>query len=407
MLALRLARGAHPLVLLRRLLVAAASTGVGFLLLCTLGHAASHPAATDRSAVRLLWCVVPLAALVQLAVAVARADGAGDRRPGMSSVGFGPYRAAAVAAGGTAVSCIVGSVFALLLFLLLRGDLGGAPAAGALGQVLGADRQLPVVGVLTLLAVAPVACAAGAAVSLRPQRTPAAADPGGAAVPGDAERAAPTALPPVTAAPRGLPWGVALMALGLALEAYAGHGAAPAPESLLPMPGRLASSPPGIAGGWLLTAIGLVFAGPGLTHTAGRMLAAGRPGALRMLAGRVLQGEAQRIGRPVGVLCAIASGTFAATELYGGAVDASGASPFGPLTGLGAALVMSCATASVLTAAAETRTARGTTTAALQRLGAPAAVLRRAAVMRTAALLAVLVPVTWVVAQLSAMPLRP
>ena len=35
--ALRLARGTHPLVLLRRLLVPAASAGVGFLLLCTLG----------------------------------------------------------------------------------------------------------------------------------------------------------------------------------------------------------------------------------------------------------------------------------------------------------------------------------------------------------------------------------
>ncbi|MDG4862558.1 hypothetical protein P8605_30920, partial [Streptomyces sp. T-3] len=69
MLALRLARGAHPLVLLRRLSVAAASAGTGFLLLCTLGYAAAHPAAASSSALRLAWCLPPLAATVQLAVA--------------------------------------------------------------------------------------------------------------------------------------------------------------------------------------------------------------------------------------------------------------------------------------------------------------------------------------------------
>ncbi|NEE18458.1 hypothetical protein G3M58_69820, partial [Streptomyces sp. SID7499] len=64
MLALRLARGSHPLVLVRRLLVAAASAGVGFLLLCALGYAAGHPASAG-SVLRLLWCFVPLAATVQ------------------------------------------------------------------------------------------------------------------------------------------------------------------------------------------------------------------------------------------------------------------------------------------------------------------------------------------------------
>ncbi|MEV5132355.1 hypothetical protein AB0K87_18015, partial [Streptomyces sp. NPDC053705] len=78
MLALRLTRGSHPLVLTRRLLLAAASAGVGFLLLCTLGYASGHPAAASSSVLRLLWCAVPLAATVQFAVAVARTDPSTD-----------------------------------------------------------------------------------------------------------------------------------------------------------------------------------------------------------------------------------------------------------------------------------------------------------------------------------------
>ncbi|MYV68308.1 hypothetical protein GT043_20705, partial [Streptomyces sp. SID2131] len=90
MLALRLTRGTHPLVLARRLLVAAASAGVGFLLLCTLGHALGHPEQSSASALRLLWCVLPLAATVQFAVAVARTDPSTRPRPGLSAIGLGP-----------------------------------------------------------------------------------------------------------------------------------------------------------------------------------------------------------------------------------------------------------------------------------------------------------------------------
>ncbi|MFJ2116099.1 hypothetical protein ACIOEX_30150, partial [Streptomyces sp. NPDC087850] len=118
MLALRLGRGTGPLVLLRRLLVAAASAGVGFLLLCTLGRAMGHPAGAT---VRLLWCLVPLAAAVQFAVAVARADPGTRPRPGLSAVGLGPARLTLLAAISTAVSCTLGSSLALLFFLHLRG----------------------------------------------------------------------------------------------------------------------------------------------------------------------------------------------------------------------------------------------------------------------------------------------
>lgn len=89
MLALRLARAGRPLVQLRRLLVAAASAGTGFLLLCTLGYAMSHPDASAAGALRLAWCVVPLAATVYFAIAVARTDPGTRPRPGLSAVGLG------------------------------------------------------------------------------------------------------------------------------------------------------------------------------------------------------------------------------------------------------------------------------------------------------------------------------
>ncbi|MFD8615500.1 hypothetical protein ACFV09_42605, partial [Streptomyces sp. NPDC059631] len=123
MLALRLARAAGPLVQLRRLLVAAASAGTGFLLLCTMGYAMSHPDASTSGALRLAWCVAPLAATVYFAVAVARTDPATRPRPGLSAIGLGPGRLMALSAATTALSTLLGSLLALALFLQLRGDL--------------------------------------------------------------------------------------------------------------------------------------------------------------------------------------------------------------------------------------------------------------------------------------------
>lgn len=74
MLDLRLTRAARPAVQLRRLLVAAASAGTGFLLLSCLGYALKRPEAAGSAALRLAWCVVPVAATVYLALAVARTD---------------------------------------------------------------------------------------------------------------------------------------------------------------------------------------------------------------------------------------------------------------------------------------------------------------------------------------------
>ncbi|ATL30825.1 hypothetical protein [Streptomyces formicae] len=394
MLALRLARGAHPLVQLRRLLVAAATAGTGFLLLCTLTYAMEHPGA--GSVLRLAWCLAPIAATVYFAVAVARTDPATRPRAGLSAVGLGPGRLMVLAAISTAVACTLGSMLALLFFLHLRGDLSGLPFDGAAAELLAADKPLPLAAALTLLALVPLLASAASAVALRPRSVKA----GGRTDGGTASEPEPAQEGPAPA-PSGLPWGVALLAAGLAVETYASRaGGGSGAGSGLPMPGGLAGSPAGVLVGWALTALGLALAGPGLTYLCGRILQAVRPGAVRLLAGRVLQEEARRIGRPLGVVCAVASGAYASVVLYAGPRP-----DVGPLTALGALLVAGCAVLTLATAAVEARQARSDTTAALLRLGAPATMLRSSVALRAGALATVFGTLTWVVAELAAVPL--
>ncbi|MYR55763.1 hypothetical protein GTY54_05715, partial [Streptomyces sp. SID625] len=196
--------------------------------------------------------------------------------------------------------------------------------------------------------------------------------------------------------PTGLPWGVAVLAVGLTVEAYAGRVHA----SRTALPGGLSADSAPVLVGWLLTALGLALAGPALTHLCGLLLQAVRPGAVRLLAGRVLMEEAGRIGRPLGVVCAVASGAYAASVLSGGAAPSPG-----PLTALGGALVAGCSVAVLLTAVVEARQSRSATIAALRRLGAPGTTLRSAAALRAGALLALFVPLTLLIAALAALPL--
>ncbi|MBL1084990.1 hypothetical protein JK359_23960 [Streptomyces actinomycinicus] len=444
MLALRLTRAARPAVQLRRLLVAAAAAGTGFLLLSCLGHALDHPEDAGAAALRLAWCAVPLAATVYFALAVARTDPGTRPRPGLSAVGLSPARLMAVSALTTALSCTLGSMLALLVFLHLRGDLTGMPFDGAAAGFLAADQPLPLPAALTLLVLPPATAAITVALALRPRDprpatpdrrgfgrfgayrrataretfgtygrfgsrvtrrttagTDAAGQPGplrttgstdataqhgaGSTAPSAARTGDPAGDVPTGGTPAGLPWGVALVTAGLAAQSYAGDPA-PAPSLAVLL-------------GWLLTATGLVVAGPGLTHLCGRLLQSVRPGALRLLAGRVLMTEATRIGRPLGVVCAVASAGYAMAVLY------DDPSPdFGPLTALGALVVAGCTVATLLTAAVEARQCRAETIAALLRLGAPASMLRGAAALRTAALLALFGPLVLVVGALSALP---
>ncbi|MFF9126196.1 hypothetical protein ACF09J_23315 [Streptomyces sp. NPDC014889] len=527
MLALRLIRVARPGVQLRRLTVAAASAGTGFLLLSSLGYALGHPDHSAAGALRLSWCVLPLAATVYLAVAVARTDPGTRPRPGLSALGLGPGRLMAVSAATTALACGLGSLLALLVFTYLRGD-------GAASAFLAAGEPLPVPAVLTLLTVVPVLASAAVALVLcprdarptaagpgrrfgrfgayrrtgtqetfgaygrfgarlgngtaarrngsatacatrppstavgtvrpgddptgdsptgagltrtgpaaadgpgpavtrtdptgphsartdRPGSDPAGADPTGAHLtPTGLTGTEPTGAPEDTGhegahddhdphrppAPRrpptGLPWGIAVLAAGLAVEAYAGQAAGLTATGGPALPGGLAAGSVPVLIGWLMTALGLALAGPGLTHLCGRVVQSARPGALRLLAGRVLMEEAARIGRPLGVVCAVASGTYAMFAAYDGA-----ARPLGPLTTLGTLLVAGCALTTLLIAVVEARQSRADSTAALLRLGAPATMLRSAALLRCGALLALFVPLTLVVADLAALPLLP
>ncbi|MFF0727237.1 hypothetical protein [Streptomyces sp. NPDC004134] len=405
MLSLRLARGSHPLVLLRRLLVACASAGVGFLLLTALGHASPE---------QLLWCVAPLAATVQFAVAVARTDPHARPSQALSSAGFGPATAPVVAAVTTAVSCLLGSALALLFFLHLRGELSGLPFDGAAAALLGAGGPLPVVGALTLLACVPALAAAASAASLRPRRTAAQGSAAAAArLRARREAADATGVAAAAARPGGddppvpadLPWGTALATTGLALGAYAGSFASAGDDAALklPLPGGSGDAAPAVVASWALITAGLILAGPGIVHLCGRLLCALRPGALRLLAGRVLQQEARRVGRPLGALCAVAAGGVLCTVVW---PDGDDARSLGPLTVLGAALVVGCAVATAGMAALESKRARTHATTALLRLGASPRLLRRAALLRTTLLLAVFAPLALALGELASLPLR-
>ncbi|WP_261719561.1 hypothetical protein [Streptomyces sp. FZ201] len=414
MLALRLTRRARPAVQLRRLLVVSASAGTGFLLLCALGHAMTHPDTPGASALRLTWCAAPLAATVHFAVAVARTDPGTRPRPGLAAIGLGPVRLMAVAATVTALSTTLGSMLALLFFLHLRGDLTGMPFDGAAADFLAASHPLPLPAALTLLSLLPATASLAVAFNHRPQTAhPAGSRAAGAARVGaggppsgggtrqasasDTRAQSPRDKPP-TAPPSGLPWGIAILAAGLTIEAYASTTKG-TPTTL---PTGLPTAPTAALLGWALTAFGLALAGPGLTHLCGRVLQSVRPGALRLLAGRILMEESTRIGCPLGIVCAVASAAYAMAVLHDPAAD--GRTP-GPLTTLGATVVATCAVATLLTAAVEARQARADTTAALLRLGAPAAVLRGAAALRAGALLLVFGPLTLTVAELAALPL--
>ncbi|WP_326572215.1 hypothetical protein OIE69_13430 [Actinacidiphila glaucinigra] len=383
MLSLRVALGSRPEVLLRRLLVVAAAAGTGFLLLAVLGHALAHPADAPDGLVRLLWCAAPFAATVHLSVLVARTEPSGRLHAGLAAAGLGRHGLPLLAAASSALNCGLGVLIALLGFLFLRGDLPGPHLTGA-AQALGADRELPLAGAMTLSATLPLAAAVAAAVVLRPRRS---------------RQEEPTGREGRT--PSGLPWGVALVAIGLAVQiSSAGDAGAPAPGGTLLLPGGLGHVSPAVVGGWLLTATGMVLAMPGLVHLCGRLLASYRPGALRLLAGRALQEEAALVGRPLGALCAVAATALAGTDRLGAA-----AHPVGPLTALGAFLVVLSAVATALTATVDAKRARRPATAALTRLGAPAALLRNAAAVRALAVLGVVLPLTLLVAHLGTLPL--
>ena len=370
MLSLRVLRGSGPAMLGRWALVTVASAGSGLLLLSALGWALAHPGSTaSHTVVRLVWCLVPVVVTVQLAAAVGRAQSAAWPRDGLSSVGLGRTGLIALAAVTTAVVCAVGSAVALLVFLQLRGDVTGTRWSGVGPGLLAAGRSLPPAGVATLLTVVPAAAAGTVLVRLRSNRTEAHDVPGS------------------------LPWGVALVAVGLSVEVAAPKGDG------LPLPSGLGVIAPGAVGGWIVTTAGMVLAGPGLVHACGRLLAAYRPGAVRLLAGRTLQHESRSIGRPLGLLCATGAAALSAYTLQSG-----GGHRLGPVSVFAFTLIAVCVLATAAVSLTETANARTEARNALHEVAASPATLRAALAVRATALLAVLVPLTFLVAALSTLP---
>jgi hypothetical protein len=365
-LTLRVLRGSRPAVLGRWLLVTAASAGTGLLLLSSLGWALAHPGdGAGHAVVRLGWCLVPVVVTVQLAVAVGRAQPAGWPRTGLSAVGLGRTGVIMLAAASAAVMCALGSAAAMVVFLQLRGDIVGVAWDGVGPGLLAAGKPLPPAGAVTLLALVPLASAAVTVLRLRDDK------------------------PVRHDAPGTLPWGVSLIAVGLAAEVTApdGHG--------VPLPSGLGSISPGALAGWVVTAIGMVLAGPGAVHLCGRLLSSFRPGAVRLLAGRTLQSQARSIGYPLGLLAATVAAALAAYD---------GAHALGPVTAFAASLIAVCVLATASLELRETRNARTEPRAALRAIAASPAVIRGAVALRAGVLLAVLVPVTVLVAALSTYP---
>lgn len=396
MLCLRVVRGSRPGSLLRRLVLVAVSAGATFLLLGALGYALGGPVNAGSASLRLLWCLVPVAATVQLSIALARIEPYRGLTAGLVATGYSTSAVARIAAASVGLTCAVGSVIGLTVFLHLRGDLATSPLPPEGAEALGAGVALPIAGTLTLMALVPLLGAAATVLAMRRgQDHP----------PRHRSEGTPAPELPVTSGgiPVGLPWGSALICAGLVLELYAQRWQPSRPGDRVALPGGLPDLSSMMLLGWSLTAAGFVLAGPGLVHLCGQLLASARPGALRLLAGRGLQAEAARLGRPLGILCTVASAMVASVRMEG---SISARPDFGPLTIMGGVLVAVCASASVLAAAEESRGARRPVTEALTRLGASTELLHRAALLRAGALLALLLPVTWLVAELAAMPMH-
>lgn len=374
MLSLRLVRGARPHAQLRRLVLAGAAAGAGFLLLATLAHAAAAPENAAQGLALLAWCALPIAATAQLAASVARADPVGEPRSALDAVSLGATRQRTHAALSTTLAAGIGALLALLLFLQLTGRLGSPALFDGAGLGLPADGgRAPLGGALTLLALVPLTVALAAALAV-PERA------GGAA----------------TAA---LPWGAALIAAGAAVSGYA---AAVSGGGEAELPGPLGGVPSGVPAGWVLSLAGVMLASPGLAQAASRLLTVGSPGALRLLAGRSLQREAGRLGTQLGTVAVTLAALFVVAGL--GPAEA-GSAPFGVLGALGAAVVLVAVGGAALTTAATLRSARAPVTRTLRELGASPRLLRRTRLVRAGTLCAVFAPLTWLTTLLLALPL--
>ncbi|AXI79635.1 hypothetical protein [Peterkaempfera bronchialis] len=378
---LRLARGYRVLDLGRWILTAAVSAAAAALLLRALGRALVDPPGTAAavSAARLGWCLPPLAVIGWLSAACARAlpGQRPERIAGLTAAGAGPVRIRLLVAGETALACTAGSLLALLGFLVLRNDIAGATLAPEVGMGTG----LPTAAPLTLLLLVPLMGAAAAAGAVPARDT----------LPGRPTEPAVRPLGPLRTVVA-----LAAVVVGVAIELYGLHsGARP-----LRVAAGLGTTTAVAACGWALALLGLALTVPLKLSLAGRLLVARHPRAARLLAGRGLEAEALRLGTPLGLLSLTLAAVAAAGVRW-----ATGSGPGGPLPVVEAVLIGLCAVAAVGVTLIETRTVRRPLLAAVRRLGAPAGLLRSAALLRAAAASAVVLVTATAAAGLTALAL--
>ncbi len=365
-LGLRLALRAEPTALLLRLALAAAGSGTGYLLLAALSDAVGRSARAGHPPIalaRLAWCAVPLAAVALLAVHVVGTRARSTTEPAFATLGFRSVRLPLLAAGEAACLLVPAEAAAFCVFALVPHHAARHAA------------HLPTGAVVTLLALVPLVCAGACAAALWPTRT------------GRTRPIAGTAL------------GLASIVCGLAVSLYI-HGPAHPVHGAVPLPGGLGRIAPITLLGWGLVMAGPALVGPGLTHLIGQVVSSCRPGALRLLAGRTLQADAGRVGRPLGALSAVACAGVSAFVLR----DAGARAP-GPLTLLAAVIVLGCPLLALVCGVAHSRHVRSEGGALLAVLGASPVLLRSGALLRAAVLLAVFAPFTLAMCWL-AVPLR-
>ena len=365
---LRLARGYGFLDLCRCLLTAAASATVGALLLSALGRALSSPDDTGAAVERLLWCLPALAAVGYLCAAWARSLPAQrpERIAGLVAAGAGPVRTRLVLAGEIAMICALGAVLALLGFVVLREHWLELLPGGRLDPALGDRSELPAAGTVALLAVVPLLGGLAAGSAVRSVDL----------LPGDdADRI--LRRPPVAyLVPVVL---LALSGAGIAVLGVRGHSSAEAWS------------------GGVLGLLGLAGAVPALLYLVGGLLAAGRPRAVRLLAGRALQAECWRLGAPLAVPAV--AGAVVATVLLR---NVPGRRPAGPLVLVEVLLLAVCVLGALLARLVELARARRRSYASLGRIGAPGGLLLRSAALRGAAAVLVAAAVAAAAAGLTA-----
>ncbi|MEU5835004.1 hypothetical protein ABZ820_15200 [Streptomyces diacarni] len=395
MLTLRLTLRASPLALLLRLLLVFASAGVGLLLLNALSHAVQHPSHPAAALPGLLWCLVPLAVTARLAAALVAAEPSASLRSGLDAAGLGPVRLPLLVARTSALPCAVGGGLALLVTVWGQGGAeDGAPVVsltGTTAELPLAHEALPLPAALTLLSAVPVVAALAAARAAGTRTASAGTAPCARASHGRRSTGTATVVA-----------GLVLIAAGLLSAAYAVRAVRHAPETARtgsPGAAELASSP--LAAGWLLTALGLVLAGPALTSLAGRLLTAGRPGAVRLLAGKALTRESALAGRPLAALGVVGAAALVAVRARLAETELPA---WGPAGTLAAVLVACCLGGVALAAMAGARRSRAPLALLLERLGASRGTQRAVAAVRVAVVATVFTTLTLVAGLLTPLP---